>query len=178
MLQRRFNCPRSTSMGRLFDAAAGLLGIRSVLQYEAHAAIGLEQAAMLFVEQHGWSQPMIGGWTIDEQGRLDLLPVLATLIDDGKVTRAAARFHATLVAGLTDWVMQASASSGVTTLAWGGGCFLNTLLSCKLREQLEPRGIRVLAPLRTSPGDASIALGQAWVAMNFLATKLPKECGN
>jgi hydrogenase maturation protein HypF len=55
-------------------------------------------------------------------------------------------------------------------LAWGGGCFLNALLSLQLRQNLEHNGINVLAPMRTSPGDASIALGQAWVAMHSLET--------
>ncbi|PKO61190.1 MAG: carbamoyltransferase HypF [Betaproteobacteria bacterium HGW-Betaproteobacteria-18] len=170
MLVRQFNCPRTSSMGRVFDAAAGLLGISHTMAYEAQAAILLEQAAMLFIDNHGWSTPKTNGWSIADNGQLDLLPVLASLIDASDVNQAAARFHATLVAALTDWVLQASAKSGLTTLAWGGGCFLNTLLSKHLRQNLEQHGIAVLAPVRTSPGDASIALGQAWVAMNSLET--------
>ena len=73
-----------------------------------------------------------------------------------------------LVAGLADWVVQAAQASGLTTLAWGGGCFLNALLSLGLRQNLEQRGLTVLAPVRASPGDASLALGQAWVALNSL----------
>jgi hydrogenase maturation protein HypF len=72
---------------------------------------------------------------------------------------------------LTDWVLQASAATGLSTLAWGGGCFLNTLLSSGLRQNLEQGGITVLAPVDTSPGDGSIALGQAWITMNSLETK-------
>ena len=166
MLQRQFNCPRSSSMGRVFDAAAGLLGLSAVQQYEAQAAIRVEQTATLFIEQHAWPEPMTGGWSINNSGQLSLLPVLATLIDVSDVYQAAAVFHATLVAGLTDWVMQACASTGLTTLACSGGCFLNAHLSQQLRLNLEQRGITVLAPLRASPGDAGLALGQAWVAMN------------
>jgi len=170
MLQRQFNCPRSSSMGRVFDAAAGLLGLCSRMKYEAQAAILLEQAATRFIEAHGWPAPMPAGWTVTGDQQLDLLPLLASLDGAADVDQAAARFHATLVAGLTDWVMQAAATTGLATLAWGGGCFLNALLSFKLRQNLEQRGITVLAPIQTSPGDASIALGQAWVAVNSKIT--------
>lgn len=168
MLQRQFNSPSSSSMGRVFDAAAGLLGICTHVKYEAQAAIALEQGATRHIEAHGWPQPVAGGGLINDHGQLDLLPLLASLEGGVDIDQSAARFHATLAAGLTDWVMQAAASTGITTLAWGGGCFLNTLLSSALRQNMVQRGITVLAPTRSSPGDASIALGQAWVALNFL----------
>jgi hydrogenase maturation protein HypF len=168
MLARQFNCPRTSSMGRVFDAAAGLLGISANLAYEAQAAMLLEQAATVFVDAHGWPEPLPGGFAISDAGQLDLLPLLATLIDAGDAEQAAASFHATLVAALTDWVLQASAQSGLKTLAWGGGCFLNTLMSTHLRQNLEHHGIMVLAPRLSTPGDGSIALGQAWVAMHYL----------
>lgn len=152
-------------MGRVFDAAAGLLGLCNHLQYEAQAAIQLEQAATRHIEAHGWPPPKADGWCISATGQFDFLPLLASLTPAAAVDFSAARFHATLVAGLTDWVMRAVASTGCYTLAWGGGCFLNKLLSVGLADQLAQRGIKVLRPVHTAPGDASIALGQAWVAM-------------
>ena len=168
MLERGINCPRTSSMGRVFDAAAGLLGLCPQMKYEAQAAILVEQAALRHIEIHGWPQAMESGWLIGGDGRLDLLPVLASLDGAAEVDAAAARFHATLVAALGEWVAQAAQSSGLATLAWGGGCFLNSLLSVRLRQNLEQRGITVLAPVCLSPGDAGIALGQAWVAMDSL----------
>ena len=164
MLQGHFNCPATTSMGRVFDAAAGLLGICSQMQYEAQAAILLEQAAIRHIEVHGWPLAMSDGWVISNQGQLDVRPLLSTLIGTKEIDRAAAQFHACLVAALTDWVIQAAASTGLRAVACGGGCFLNTLLSLKLQHNLMQRGISVMTARRTSPGDASIALGQAWVA--------------
>ncbi len=166
MLQRHFNSPLTSSMGRVFDAAVGLLGICTHQHYEAHAAILLEQAALCHIEVHGWPKPLRSGWIIDDKHQLDLLPFLAQLDRAGDVNQAAACFHATLVASLVDWVMQATQVTGLNTVACGGGCFLNTLLSLELKQQLQQRGIQVLIPVRTSPGDASIALGQSWVAMN------------
>ena len=166
MLERGINCPRTSSMGRVFDAAAGLLGLCARMGHEAEAAILVEQAATRHIELHGWPQAMPGGWVIDAQGRLDLLPLLATLDAAADADLAAARLHATLVAALGEWVAQAAQVGGIATLAWGGGCFLNALLCAGLRQNLEQRGFRVLAPASVSPGDAGIALGQAWVAMN------------
>ena len=164
MLERQFNCPRTPGMGRVFDAAAALLNLCFYMPYEALAPVLLAQAATVFIEEKGWPTPMVDGWSISDTGQLDLLALLASLDGDPDVNQGAARFHATLVAALSDWVMQASRVSGLTTLAWGGGCFLNTLLSSGLRQNLELRGLTVLAPSRCSPGDGSIALGQAWVA--------------
>jgi len=168
MLVRQFNCPPSSSMGRVFDAAAALLGLCHTQAYEAQAAMLLEQATTGFVDAHGWPEPLPGGYVINEAGQLDLLPLLAALMDAGDTAQAAASFHATLVMALTDWVLGAAQASGLRTLAWGGGCFLNTLLCTHLRQNLEHHGIMVLAPGLSSPGDGSIALGQAWVALHSL----------
>ena len=170
MLQRQLNCPRTSSMGRVFDAAAGMLGLCSVMKYEAQAAILIEQAASRHIEQHGWPPVLQGGWMIGGEGQLDLLPLLASLDGAEDVELAAARLHATLVAALAEWVGQAAESTGLETLACAGGCFHNALLTAGLRKTLEQRGIIVLVPERVSPGDAGVALGQAWVAIQTLQT--------
>jgi hydrogenase maturation protein HypF len=168
MLAKNLNCPPSSSMGRVFDAAAGLLGLCTHMQYEAQAAMLLEQAASRHIDLHGWPEPLAQGWTIDGQNRLDLLPLLAYLDGAADVDHAAAVFHATLVAALSDWVDQAGRTTGVKTLIWGGGCWLNSLLSSGMRPNMEQSGLTLLAPVRSPPGDGAIALGQAWVAMNQL----------
>jgi hydrogenase maturation protein HypF len=57
------------------------------------------------------------------------------------------------------------AETGVTTVAFGGGCFLNAILSRELAPRLERQGLRVLQARQAPPNDGGIALGQAWVAM-------------
>lgn len=167
MLTKNLHCPPTSSLGRVFDAAAGLLGLCARQQFEAQAAMLLEQAATRQIAAHGWPAPAPAGWTIDPRLRLDLLPLLATLIDARDVPQAAAGFHATLVSALADWVGQAAERTGLSTLAWGGGCFHNSLLASGLQRELQSRGLRVLQPRLTPPGDASIALGQAWVAFHL-----------
>jgi len=164
MLERNINSPRTSSMGRVFDAAAGMLGLCTHMSFEAEAAIALEQAATRAVDVHGWPEPLLDGWRIDD-GVLNLCPLLMHLDGAADVDAAAAAFHATLVAALADWVLRAAEARGITTVAWGGGCFLNRLLSSGLKQKLEAGGLAVLTPLKLSPGDACISAGQAWVAI-------------
>lgn len=166
MLAKRLNCPETSSAGRVFDAAAGLLGISRRMSFEAEAAIALERAATRHVEAHGWPGP--AEWRIADDGQLDLLPALGRLADVADADHGAAVFHATLVAALADWAMRAAERSGIGRIACGGGCFLNRLLATGLRSRLEAAGFLMFEAARVSPGDAGIALGQAWVARSVL----------
>lgn len=163
MLERNIRSPQSTSMGRLFDAAAALLGVRLLASYEGQAAMQLECLAA----QHGpgivWQ-----AWTI-EDGVLDFMPLLERLADwRGDVAEAAAAFHATLAAGLLEWSMMAARREGVDSIALGGGCFLNALLSRALETGLREQGMKVLVAKNLPPNDGGISLGQAWVALRSM----------
>ena len=164
MLQRDLNCPRTPSMGRVFDAAAGLLGLCAVMEYDAQAAIALEQAATRHIEMYGYPPAIVDGWCITADGTLDLLPMLRCLIDERDTGFGAARFHTTLVAALADWLRQAASRTGTTTIACGGGCFFNKLLTAGLHEQLSGTGLTMHTSAALLPGDTAISLGQAWVA--------------
>lgn len=164
LLDSGLRCPPSSSLGRLFDAAAGLLGLCRVMQHDAEAPIALERAAT----QHGPCPPMESGWNIDASNRLHLLPVLASLIDEPDAGRGAARFHATLGQALAAWVVQAAQQHGVSTVAAGGGCLFNRLLSADLAHRLSTAGVRLLLPRQLPPGDSAIAFGQAVVARHHL----------
>ncbi len=168
MLVRGLNCPRTSSTGRVFDAAAGLLGLCLKMEFEAQAAIALEQAATHYIAAHGMPQPLANGWHIDQTGQLDLLPVFAHLADISDAEYGAAVFHATLVAALADWAEQTAQHSGIKTIACGGGCFFNKLLSAGLRERLDGAGLKMLTAKLVQPGDTAIALGQAWVAAQLV----------
>ena len=169
MLQRGLNCPRTSSTGRVFDAAAGLLGLCHKMEFEAQAAIALEQAATHYIAVHGMPQPTADGWHIDPADQLDLLPLLALLIDERDAEYGAAVFHATMIAALADWVAQAAQYNGIKTIACGGGCFFNKLLSAGLRERFADTDMKVLMPNLVLPGDTAIALGQAWIAAQLVA---------
>ena len=160
MLDREVNCPPSSSAGRWFDAAAGLLGVRAVSAYEGQAPMLLEGLA----DRHGPTAPLAAGWTMSDRGILDLLPVLGALVDIDDAAYGAALFHATLVAALTEWVRVAARRTGVDTVALGGGCFMNRILATRLRAGLERLGLTVLEARQAPPNDGGLALGQAAVA--------------
>ncbi len=177
MLERSIHSPLTSSAGRWFDAAAGALGICSLQQGEAEAAIALEQMAQQHLAQHGFDIDVADGYVLHADGRLDLRPVLALLFaldhrDQREVGRGAALFHLTLVDALAHWVRRAASLHGINAVALGGGCFMNRILATRLRVDLERRGLRVLSPQSHSCGDASLALGQAWVARNRHVSQL------
>jgi len=163
MLARDIRAPRTSSMGRLFDAAAGLLGVRLVAGFEGQAAMLLEGLAAA----HGEAAPLADGWQIDADGQLDMTPLLAALADCGNPGQGAAMFHATVVAALTGWVDTTVRVRGdsISTVACGGGCFLNHILSRGLMQSLTRRGFKVLMARQLPPNDGGLSLGQAWIAL-------------
>lgn len=151
-------CPSSTSLGRLFDAAAGLLGVCRHASFEAEAPMRLESLvkSVEVLEQ---------GFCIDDSGCLDFTPLLSVLADGVPAERGAALFHGTLIGGLEDWVLHHAASEGLNCIALSGGCFANRWLSRELPLRLRRQGLEVLTGWhRLPPGDGGLSLGQAHVA--------------
>lgn len=192
VLARPALCPATSSLGRHFDAAAALLGLCDVMQTEAEAAIALEQLAARStapaVSPDDWriaqvtvthgpadpsseASPSIGALPPDVRLQLDLHPLLLRLADEPDAGRGAACFHAALAAALTEWVATARRLTGCDTVVLSGGCLHNRLLSAALHASLPALGCEVLGARRLSPGDAGLALGQAWVALHQLAAK-------
>ncbi|OZB58757.1 MAG: carbamoyltransferase HypF [Thiomonas sp. 13-66-29] len=162
MLARGLNTPPTSSAGRLFDAAAALLGVRAVCSFEAQAAMLLEGLA----ERHGAVAPLAGGWRLDPDGTLDLRPLLAAIADCRDTGFGAALFHHTLAEALADWAALAAQRLGLNTVAAAGGCLLNAVLSQGLHDRLAARDLRLLQANQLPPNDGGLSLGQAWVAIN------------
>jgi hydrogenase maturation protein HypF len=164
MLKRGLNCPATSSMGRLFDAAAGLLGVSESQTFEAQAAILLQNLA----QRHGMIAPLVEGCRIAANGVLDFAPLLAALADCRDVSYGAALFHATLAAGLAEWVERAAGEHNIAYIALGGGCFHNDLLLRTLSDRLATQGLEVLTARQMQPNDSAISFGQAWVALQSI----------
>jgi hydrogenase maturation factor HypF (carbamoyltransferase family) len=167
MLKHNINCPQTSSMGRLFDAAAGLLGVHLIQSHEAQAAISLQQLA----EKGGQKKAMANGYRITGDNQLDFSSLLSVLADYSSVVQdtahAAAMFHATLSTGLAEWVRQESHRSGIVSLALGGGCFHNEILTQGIAHKLSDSPIRLFISQKVRPDDSAIALGQAWIALQM-----------
>jgi hydrogenase maturation protein HypF len=164
MLQRRLNCVSTTSMGRWFDAAAGLLGVCEIQDYEGQAAMLLEGLAV----RHGKVEPLAHGWKLTSENSLNFLPLLTALADCNNAAHGAALFHATIADGLCAWVKRTATLNNLTYVALGGGCFLNNLLAQALDENLTAQGLHVLKAQQLPPNDGAISLGQASIALHHL----------
>ena len=152
---------RSSSLGRLFDAASGLLGFRQMQIYRDQAGLLMEGAA----EGLGETPALSAGWRI-ANGQLDLLPLFDYLADETNPARGAAVFYATTAAALTEWVC--SVVPAGARIAAGGGCLQNQVFAGELRSRLSQRGLHLMEARRVPPSDGGLALGQAWVAQRYL----------
>ena len=161
MLARGLNSPPTSSAGRWFDAAAGLLGVCELSTYEGQAAMLLEGMA----EAHGPVAPLDAAYQIGADGTLDLLPLLARLAGERDQGYGAALFHSTLAAALAAWTGVASERTGLRNVVLGGGCFMNRILAASLRALLQATGLRVFEAREVPPNDGGLALGQAAVAL-------------
>jgi hydrogenase maturation protein HypF len=159
MLHQGLNCPPTSSMGRWFDAAAGLLGVSTRQSFEGQAPMLLEGLAA----GHGRVAPE-RHLVRFEGGNLDLLPLAAALLEETDSARGAARFHATLIEALAEWCAAQALAHGLSTVAFGGGCFLNEIVSRGLAQHLNAAGLTVIEARQAPPNDGGLSLGQAWFA--------------
>lgn len=171
MLESGFNTPSTSSMGRLFDAVACLLGLRDRVSYEGQAAIELEWLA------YGDDDDTPYPWSYDEDkpGSLviDTRPTIRAVAREvrDRQSRAcvARRFHATvaeMIVGVCRWLR---GETGIDLVALSGGVFLNVLLSDTAQAKLMAQGFRVLRHRRVPPGDGGISLGQLAIGARLLA---------
>ncbi|MDZ4317191.1 MAG: carbamoyltransferase HypF [Azonexus sp.] len=172
MLERGLNCPPTSSLGRLFDAASGLLGLRAEARYEGQAAMELECIAAA----HGVVEAMPDGMRLN-QGIADFTPLLSRLADCDDPAYGAALFHATLAEGLSrcvnaipqgDFLRGAVYKQKTAKIIISGGCAMNAVLMTGLRQALQENGLTVFEAQQAPPNDGGLALGQAWVARNWL----------
>ncbi|HPL79946.1 MAG TPA: hypothetical protein PKY40_13135, partial [Burkholderiaceae bacterium] len=181
MLERDVRCPLTSSAGRWFDAAAAALGLCLHQSHEAEAAITLQLCAQAWLDrQPPGDLPDLDAVTrhrLGPESELVLLGLLEPLLalgdpaakrDDDAIGRAAAQFHISLASALTDWVCRTMpADPEPFVVALSGGCFHNGLLRDHVQRKLAQRGGATVTT--TEPGDATLALGQAWVAAWHLA---------
>jgi len=164
LLEAGLHAPATSSAGRLFDAAAGLLGVSTETAYEGQAAMLLQGLA----ESHGGVAAMRDGFAIGADGTLSLLPLLARLADEPDAGHGAALFHATFAAALARWALEHACRRGIARVALGGGCFLNRVLATGVRTALEAGGLAVYEAEQAPPNDGGLSLGQALVARSTI----------
>lgn len=159
VMDGNFNVPLTSSGGRLFDAACGLLNIKPVASFEGEAPMAME--AMVTTPE-----VMREGWRIE--GRvLDMRPLLLKIMDCTQ-EKGANLFHGTLAIALIDWFQKAAKESDTKTVVLGGGCFLNQVLRKMIERETMSMGFNILWPKELPAGDQAISLGQAYAAAMML----------
>jgi hydrogenase maturation protein HypF len=173
MMERGVNAPLTSSLGRLFDAAAAVVLGRRVVDYEAQAAIELEGLAVDEADEPGYDLEMRGGdWAAREPLRISAEPLWRGLIEDLRSgvskARIAGRFHAGVAAGFVRAAVLVRSASGLKQVALTGGCMHNRRLARLLRVGLEAEGFQVFQHVQVSPGDGGLSYGQVAVAAAIL----------
>ncbi len=158
MLVRGLNSPRTSSLGRLFDAVASLIGLRQQLRFEGQAAMDLEFA--MEVGRTGFSYPLPLTPVPGGPALLDWAPLVQALIADAGAPATpgamSAQFHHALVDGL----VAVAQHIGGERVVLSGGCFQNRYLTERAVTKLQEAGFRPYWHQRVPPNDGGLALGQ------------------
>ncbi|NRP74926.1 Carbamoyltransferase HypF [Ensifer psoraleae] len=154
MFTRGMRPPRTSSLGRLFDAAAAIAGLCLVQAYEGQPAMEFEALVRA-------PRSLVGGYEI-RNGVLDFRPLMLHLAGrELGSADAADLFHGTLIAGLAEWAAEGAHNLGTQRIALGGGCMINRVLADGLAQTLRERGFDPYLPRQAPANDGGIALGQA-----------------
>lgn len=180
MIERGINSPRTSSMGRLFDAAAAILGICDKATYEGEPAIELEAAAWRALSsESACLTGNIAGFSVTESSRPDahhvlnsrplfeaLLEGIRTGVPAGKL---ALDFHVTIARASARIASEICVREDLDTVVLSGGVFMNRLLLRLLTHELKDASLAVLVPRSVPVNDGCIAYGQAAIARAHLA---------
>lgn len=152
--------PRTSSMGRLFDAVAALIGLRDVVTYDGQAAIELEAIA-----DPASTVPYDFVLSDGTPYRIDVAPMIAAIVADvaagTPAPEIAGRFHATVVALTTRACALIGRDHSIGTVVLSGGVFQNKRLTSTATAALESDGFTVYRHRMVPANDGGLALGQA-----------------
>jgi hydrogenase maturation protein HypF len=174
MMERGVNAPLTSSLGRLFDAAAAVVLGRRVVDYEAQAAIEMEGIAVDEPDDEpGYEMELTGGdWALRKPSRICAGLLWRGLVGDLRAgvskARIAGRFHSGVAAGFVKAAVLAREATSVGQVVLTGGCMHNRRLARLLRVKLEAKGFAVFQHRRVSPGDGGLSYGQAVVGAAML----------
>lgn len=173
-IERNLNCAATSSMGRLFDAVASLLGIRQCVSYEAQAAMELEAASSPFiadVDPKAYSFDVETSESATTQiGCAGLLQSICSDVISGLDHRViGAQFHHAVGYMILEVSERARRKMGLNQIGLTGGVFQNALLMQLAEQYLREAGFEVLTHSVVPPNDGGLALGQALIARHRIA---------
>jgi hydrogenase maturation protein HypF len=162
MLRRKLNSPRTSSMGRLFDAVASLVNLRQQMRFEGQAAMELELALDGIETDEHYNLSLV---TRHSSLALDWSPIIEAILTDEKrgvvVGKISAKFHNALAEG----IVAVAKHVGEKHIVLSGGCFQNLYLTERAVRRLQAEGFQPYWHQRVPPNDGGIALGQVIAAL-------------
>ena len=170
-IQKRINCPLTSSAGRLFDAVAALAGLSHEVSYEAEAAVALEmQAPDRFIKTriktYHYSFEEQNGVTIVKLGDL-FSGIVAEVRNKAPVSAISLKLHQTVAQITVEMCRKISRQAGIKQVALSGGVFQNRLLLKLTSDGLKQAGFQVFTHHLVPCNDGGLSLGQAVIA-NFV----------
>lgn len=191
MLVRKLNAPRTSSIGRLFDAVASLMGLVQVSSFEGQAGmalefalderdrqacyrIGIEQTAS---EENSDNKSAENSADADGPLILDWRPMLQQLLADIRHGEPVSHMSAAFHNGLVEALVCVAQHVGETRVVLSGGCFQNRYLTERAVDRLRHAGFEPVWHQRVPPNDGGLALGQAVWASRLLKSGQLLETG-
>ena len=172
-LEKGINCVETSSLGRVFDAVAAMLGLGSYNHFDAQLPMALEAIIAGGVEEH-YGFELIN--TAEKPLQLDLSKMIRRIIDDiqNDLPPAAisVKFHNTIAAALLEMAKAARESTKLNTVALSGGVFCNRYLINRLVNLLKQNDFTVLFNCEVPSNDGGISLGQAAIAARIMSHNL------
>jgi hydrogenase maturation protein HypF len=166
LIEKNIRTFQTTSMGRLFDTSAALVGFTGEVSFEGQAAIWLEQLAQRSDTSDSYPFPIDGE-------TLDFRPLLSAVIEDRQRQRApveiARAFHNGVAQGTCAAIRQLLSLHSTNTVVFSGGVFQNDLLLREIKSLLQDDPVRIWTNSAVPPNDGGISLGQAAIAGGDLA---------
>ncbi|MFB2962642.1 Sua5/YciO/YrdC/YwlC family protein, partial [Aeromonas jandaei] len=172
------NAPYTSSIGRLFDAVAALLGVIDTPDYEGEAGLLLEAAALQLAPDEA-PFPLAFDFSQSTEGLLQIewAELIHTLVSERCQGTSAASLAAGFIRAISDLIVALAERFPGYLVALGGGVFQNRVLMDLLVPALEATGRQVLTSETLPLNDGGIAAGQLWFAIHHIATHQPVTTG-
>ena len=165
-IEKQINTIETSSLGRVFDAVAAMLGLGNYNHFEAQLPMALEAIIEGGVEEH-YDFELTN--STDDPLQLDLCRMIEQLIGDIQQGVSSgvisAKFHNTIAAGLLEMAKRARQKTGLNTVALSGGVFCNRYLANCLVKLLNKNFFSVLFNQDVPSNDGGLSLGQAAIAV-------------
>jgi hydrogenase maturation protein HypF len=168
MISKQINSPLTSSLGRLFDGVAAIMGVRSHVNFEGQAAMALEMLAGQDKMNTREAEIYTLEWTRGETKQISVDPLISGIVTDMSnsipLSRISAKFHLTIIDRFSDLCNELRKESKINYVALSGGAFQNSILLTGFTQKLTASGFKVISHTQVPANDGGLSLGQAVAA--------------